>query len=282
MSHFVSTEWLARHLDDQQVVVVDGTWHLPNSGRNAGEEFLLGHIPGAVRFDVDAIADPDSGLPHTLPRPAEFARMVGELGIGSGMTIVVYDEYGLFSAPRVWWTLRVMGATDVKILEGGGPKWRAEHRPIEAGPGHRQSALFTPKFDSAAVTDFDATRDASASGTAQILDARPAARYSGEQPEPRPGLRAGHIPNSRNVPFTTLIENGTLKSESDLRTEFDKAGVTLDRPVITSCGSGVTAATLALALDIVGARQVKLYDGSWAEWGGRDDAPVATGSGDDA
>ncbi len=274
MSHFVTTDWLAAHIEDPSVTIVDGTWHLPTANRDARAEYEAGHIPGAIRFDVDAVADTRSGLPHMLPSEQDFSRMAGELGIGSEHTIVVYDEQGLFSAPRVWWTLRVMGARDVRILEGGGPKWRSEGRPLESGASKAAPAQFKATLDHAAIAALATVREASKSGS-QILDARPAARFAGTAPEPRPGLRAGHIPGSTNVPFPELVENGKLKSADQLRAIFDERGIDTDQPIITSCGSGVTAAMLVLALDIIGASRVMLYDGAWAEWGGRDDTPVA-------
>jgi len=273
MSHFVSTDWLAEHLGDPDIVVIDGTWHLPNLGRDAAAEFETGHIPGAVHFNIDAMADTSSGLPHMLPDAQGFAQMAGALGIASDKTIVVYDEHGLFSAPRVWWTLKVMGARDVKILEGGGPKWRAENRPLESGPANPAPAAFEAKKNEDAITGFEAVLAATRSG-AQILDARPAPRFSGAAPEPRPGLRAGHIPGSRNLPFTDLVADGKLKSPQEIESIIAEAGIDPAQPVITSCGSGVTAALLALALDVIGASKVVLYDGSWAEWGSREDAPV--------
>ncbi|WP_196258009.1 3-mercaptopyruvate sulfurtransferase [Pelagibacterium limicola] len=275
MSHFVSTDWLNAHLNDPDVTIVDGTWHLPNAGRNAAAEFEAGHIPGAVQFDIDRIADTSAGLPHMLPDAATFALLAGALGLSAEKTIVVYDEYGLFSAPRVWWTLRVMGAADVKILEGGGPKWRTKNRPLETGPANPTLATFKAHRNDDAIASFDTVLSAIRSG-GQILDARPAPRFAGAAPEPRPGLRAGHMPDARNLPFSDLIADGRLKAPQDLQAIIRNAGIDPSEPVITSCGSGVTAAVLALALDTIGASRVMLYDGSWAEWGARDDAPVET------
>ena len=276
MNHFVSTDWLAARLDDHSIQIVDASWYMPNTGRNARAEFSESHIPGAVFFDIDAVADTGSGLPHMLPDEKTFGEMAGALGLSSDTTIVVYDEHGLFSAPRAWWTFTVMGAREVKILQGGGSKWRAEGRPLEAGEAKAEPARFDARLHAGAVANFDEVLAAS-NAREQIVDARSQARFTGEAPEPRAGLKSGHIPASRNLPFDTLIENGALKSDAELERIIRDAGIDPAEPVITSCGSGVTAAVLALALDTVGAGKIRLYDGSWTEWGGRDDAPVETG-----
>jgi len=273
----VTTDWLSQHLGDPNVVVVDGSFYLPALKRDAEAEFLAGHIPGAARFDIDAIADHSVNLPHMLPSAADFAAGVGKLGIGDGMTIVVYDGAGLGGSPRVWWTFRVFGATQVFILDGGFPKWKAEGRPIEQGPAKRPVKTFTAKFNRQMVASVDDVKKVIGDKSAQIVDARPADRFRGEAPEPRPGLRGGHMPGSFSVPSTTVVQNGRLASKETLAAAFAAGKVDLDEPVITSCGSGVTAAILWLALDALGHEPKALYDGSWSEWGGRTDTPVVTG-----
>jgi thiosulfate/3-mercaptopyruvate sulfurtransferase len=276
-SFFVSTEWLDGNLAAPDVAVIDGTFFMPDEGRNAEAEYLAGHIPGAVFFDIDVIADHTTTLPHMLPRPEAFAKAMEELGLGDGMRFVVYDASGLQGAPRVWWTLKTFGAKDVKILEGGLPKWRAESRRLETGPVKRAPRKFTANFASADVADAERVKNASETGAAQIVDARAAQRFRGENPEPRPGLRAGHIPSSRNVPWRNVVEDGRMKDPDAVRAAFDAASVDLTRPIITTCGSGVTAAILLLALATIGKEGVALYDGSWSEWGARTDLPIATG-----
>jgi thiosulfate/3-mercaptopyruvate sulfurtransferase len=276
-SVFVTTEWLASRIADPDIVVIDGSWYLPTQNRDGKAEFAEGHIPGAVFFDIDSIADQTSGLPHMLLDEASFAKQAGELGVPSDKTLVVYDGSGLFSAPRVWWTLRLFGAKEVLILQGGFPKWKAEGRQVESGSARRQPTQFTARKKDGAVAELEAVRQALDSGKAQVVDARPAPRFKGEAPEPRPGVRAGHMPGSYNLPFTEVIADGELKSPKALREVFDRSGIDLDQPVIASCGSGVSAAILVLAMETMGRHDTTLYDGSWAEYGSRNDLPIAKG-----
>jgi thiosulfate/3-mercaptopyruvate sulfurtransferase len=276
----VESDWLAAHLDAPDILVIDATMHLPTTGRNARAEYLAGHIPGAVFFDIEDIADAESPLPHMLPDTAKFASRVKRLGIGDGVRVVAYDSLGLYSAARAWWMLRAMGHNDVALLNGGLKKWNAESRPLEDGePLRRTARHFTPRFHAELVRDVAEVKALIGNPAAQIVDARSAARFEGREADPRPGLRAGHIPGSRNVPYAALLDaDGTLKSEAELRAIFAGAGVDTGKPVVASCGSGVTAGIVALALAVLGRSDAAVYDGSWVEWGAENNGlPVASG-----
>ena len=270
-------DWLAEHLGTPGLSIVDASWYLPAQRRDAKAEYDAAHIPGAVFFDQDLVVDPASSLPHTLPSPALFARFAGSMGISADDTIVVYDGPGLFSAPRVWWMFRIMGVTEVLILDGGFDRWKAEGRPVTAEPTRIAPCFFHPDFDAARVVPFSEMRDIVATGSAQIADARPAGRFAAIDPEPRPGLRGGHMPGARNVPALSLSRNGELLPLDELRAVLEGAGLDLSKPVVTSCGSGVTAATISFALYSLGYGDQRLYDGSWTEWGGHPDTPIVTG-----
>jgi len=273
----VSTDWLADHLRDRNLTVVDGSYFLPMQQRDAHAEYRGGHIPGAVFFDIEAVSDHSTELPHMLPGPTQFGEVVGSLGIGDGDTVVVYDSVGLYSAARVWWTFRLFGAKKVYILDGGLPKWKSEGRPLETGDAERAARKFTAEMNVSAVALLDDMRMAQTDDSIQIVDARSPERFAGTAPEPRPGLRPGHMPRSFNVPFGRLIENGHLAPRARIEAAFTEAGVDLDKPIITSCGSGVTAAILTFALESIGKEPKGLYDGSWAEWASRPDLPVERG-----
>jgi thiosulfate/3-mercaptopyruvate sulfurtransferase len=290
----VSTEWLAAQLGRPELRIVDGSWYLPNSGRDAAAEFAAGHIPGAVFFDVDATSDRRSALPHMLPPAGDFAARMSALGLDDAATIVVYDGSGVnLSAPRVWWTFRVFGHRRVAVLDGGLTKWRAEGRPLEGRPlegrplegrplerGMPRPApgRFTARLDAARVRDLASIRANLSLGQEQVVDTRPADRFEGAVPEIRPGVRSGHIPGSRNLPFTELVTpDGTVLDPQTIRAKLAASGVDLTRPIVASCGSGTSACSLVLALALVGHADTAVYDGSWTEWGGRDDTPVELG-----
>jgi len=274
----VSTEWLAARLNDPNVVVLDASYYLANHKRDADAEFLAGHIPGAQRFDIDAISDKSNPLPHMLPSPEQFAQQISALGVGDGMTIVLYDGIGLYGAARVWWTFRTFGSDNVRVLDGGMPKWKAENRPLETGAAKpRAVKTFTPRFNRNMVASIDDVQKVLLDKTAQVVDARSAGRFRGEAPEPRPGIRGGHMPGSFNVPYDEVLKDGRLQSPDVIAAAFRQAGVDLDKPAVTSCGSGVTASILTFAIDALGKPPGRVYDGSWVEWGGRPDTPVVKG-----
>ncbi|MEL6465225.1 MAG: 3-mercaptopyruvate sulfurtransferase [Pseudomonadota bacterium] len=274
----VSTDWLASHLKDPDLRLLDASWYLPELGREARAEYEAAHIPGARFFDIDDISDARSDLPHMAPPPEKFMSRMRAMGVGDGHQVVVYDGAGLLSAARVWWLFRLMGHRDVAVLDGGFPKWQAEGRAVEDMPPVIKDRHLTARFQNHLVRDVTQVSQASKLGSIQIVDARAAGRFKGEAPEPREGTRPGHIPGSRNVPYDTLLNaDSTMKSPEDTRAIFEAAGVDLAKPIITSCGSGITAAILALALERMGHDQWSLYDGSWAEWGMSPMVPVATG-----
>ena len=275
----VSTEWLAAHLGDPDVRVIDGSFKLPGITPTAQQDYAERHIPGAPFFDIDAVSDHASPLPHMLPSAEEFARQVGAMGLGSEHRIVVYDGTGWNSAWRVWWMFRIFGHDRVAILSGGLQKWRAEGRPVTAEISRPAPARFTPRFRPELVRDRAAVRDASATRREQIVDARAQGRFEGSAPEPRPGLRSGHIPGSRSLPFDRLVDAASkiVLPTEELESRFRAAGLTPDRPIVCSCGSGVTACALAFGLYLLGWPDAAVYDGSWSDWGLPGDTPVETG-----
>ncbi len=274
---FVTADWLQENLGSPGLKIVDGSWYLPAQKRDARAEYDAGHIPGAIFFDQDEVVDPGSDLPHALPAPDIFARFAGTMGISADDTIVVYDGPGVFTAPRVWWMFRVMGARDVRILEGGGDGWKAAGRPVTADPTKIAPNVFDAQFDASRVASLAGMREIVEAHSAEIADARPGGRFTGADPEPRAGMRSGHMPGAHSVPALSLAKDGKLLPPQALREKFEHAGVDLSKPVVTSCGSGVTAAVLTLALETLGHTDNRLYDGSWSEWGGLPDTPVETG-----
>lgn len=277
--YVVSTQWLAERLAAPDIAIIDASWHLPTAKRDASAEFLKERIPGAQFFDIDAISDSDTTLPHMLPSAEKFASRMRKLGIGDGKKVIAYDTQGLFSAARAWWMFRIFGHDDVAVLDGGFPKWKAEGHPIdEDPPGKPQERHFSARFQSMMVRDKSDILSTVRMGKAQIADARSPGRFTGSEPEPRPGVRSGHMPGAGNVHYATLLNSdGTLKSPDEIAKVFAAAGVDVRKPVITSCGSGITAAILTLGLTLIGAKDHALYDGSWSEWGAATDTPVETG-----
>jgi thiosulfate/3-mercaptopyruvate sulfurtransferase len=274
----VSTDWLAQHLEAPDIRLVDASWYLPAEDRDAKAEYAAAHIAGAVFFDIDEIAADDTDLPHMLPSAVKFSSRVRKLGLGDGARIVVYDGWGVRSAARVWWTFRAMGHEDVVVLDGGLPKWIAEGRPVTDRPPDVRERHFSLRVAHDLVRDRTQILRNLDSHREQIVDARPAARFRGEEPEPRPGLKAGHMPGAFSVPMSELIApDGTMKSKAALAEVFAAAGVDIKRPVVTSCGSGITACVLALGLARLGRWRTAVYDGSWAEWGATEGCPVVTG-----
>lgn len=273
----VSPDWLQERLGRPGLSVLDASWYLPAQNRDAKAEYDTAHIPGAIFFDHEEMSDPDSQLPHTLMKPEAFAAAASSMGITNDDTIVVYDGPGMMTAPRVWWMFRTFGAKNAFVLDGGFDNWKKDGRPVTNAVTKIAPSAFAPDFDPGKVASFTQMREIVEGRSRQIADARSAGRFKGVDPEPREGLRSGHMPGARSVPSTSLSENGYLKDISQLRDVLNSAGIDLSRPVVTSCGSGITAAVITLALESVGHKDNILYDGSWSEWGGNKDTPVATG-----
>lgn len=274
-SFFVAADWLAEHIDDPEIQIIDARMAPPGQEeRDLNAEYQAGHIPGAVFFDIEALSDHTSPLPHMMPRAEAFAVAMRELGVSSDKHLVVYDEGNLFSAPRAWWMLRTFGVEKVSIVAGGLEGWRRDGLPLEQGLPELPEGDFDGRVDPLAIKRLTDVLLVSLEGSAQIVDARPAGRFNGQVAEPRPGLRSGHIPGALNVPWTELVINGELKTTDELNEIFARQGVDFERPIIASCGSGVTAAVVVLALTTLGVNGVSLYDGSWSEWGARTDLPI--------
>ncbi|MER8372491.1 3-mercaptopyruvate sulfurtransferase [Mesorhizobium sp. M1406] len=273
----VDADWLQQRLGEPGLTIIDASWYLPAQKRDARGEYEAAHIPGARFLDQDAVSDPDSPLPHMLPSPRHFAQYVGAMGVSADDTIVVYDGPGFFSAPRAWWMFRVMGVFQTYILDGGFDGWKAAGRPVTAEPTKIAPSVFHADFDAGRVASLADMRRIVDTGESQIADARGPGRFTGTEPEPRTGIRSGHMPGARNLPYSALSENGELLSKDRLRKVIEEAGIDLSKPVVTSCGSGITAAVATLALETLGHTDNRLYDGSWTEWGGLSDTPVVTG-----
>lgn len=273
----VAPEWLVEHLKDPGLSIIDGSWYLPTQNRDARAEYDKAHIPGAIFFDHDEVVEPGTGLPHSLPSPGVFEQYVSSMGISRDDTIIVYDGPGFFSAPRVWWMFRIMGADKVFVLDGGLDRWRADRHIVTSEPTKIAASAFVPRYNPSGVASFSDMRAIVENGASQIADARPAGRFSGVDPEPREGVRSGHMPGAYNLPALELARDGFLLPLDELRARIEEAGIDLDRPVVTTCGSGVTAAAITLALQSLGHTDNRLYDGSWSEWGAHQDTPVITG-----
>ena len=274
----VSTDWLADNLDNPAISILDGTYHLPTAGRDAATEFALKHLPGAVRFDIDDICDKDDALPHMIPSAELFASKVSALGISNEHRVIVYDVYGMQSAARTWWMLRVFGHDNVAVLNGGLPKWEAEGRRVTAATDPRLVSRFQARFRRQLVRGIDDVRRTVDTGDAQIIDARSVGRFTAAEPEPRAGMRSGHMPGAFSLPFTDLLDtpHRTFKNAEAIHERVRAANIDLDKPITTSCGSGVTACAVSLGLFLIGKEDAAVYDGSWSEWGGRADTPVVT------
>lgn len=273
----VSPDWVEQRLGSPDIKIVDASWYLPNQNRDGKREFDAAHLPGAVFFDQDAIADHSTGLPHSVPKPEHFKSEVEALGIGDTDTIIVYDGPGILTAPRVWWLFHLFGAREVYIMDGGVDGWKRDGRPLESTVLSPIPGTFHLNFSPERITTFEAMRGIVANRTAQIADARGAGRFTGDEPEPREGMRSGHMPGAKSLPSGVFSIDGRFKSLPELRETIEGAGIDLDKPVVTTCGSGVTAAIISLALTSLGHENHTLYDGSWSEWGGRNDTPVETG-----